>query len=99
MNARRVIDRVQAVALGKPVIERPGLGTTDWAGRPIAYAQLGRSSTSIGAAAAILERAVGGGADVHRRAEVRQEIRCAGGGDGERAAGVEAEEENARFLP
>src|SRR5689334_17481718 len=97
-HATRVIDRVQAVALCEPVVERPRLRAADRAGGPIANTQLSRTTTRIGAAASVLKRSIGGGANAHVSAEVRKEIHRPRRRDGERASGLEAEEIHAGLV-
>src|SRR5204863_10187959 len=89
--AQPLVQRVEAVALGEEMLRRPGLGGEGLARRPVASQEGERTRRSLAPRARELDAVVDLRRD--RRAEVRQLEEPARALDGERAVGVEAEEE------
>src|SRR5688572_7668733 len=97
MQTRSTIDRVQAVTLGQPVVERAGSGGGRGADRSILSGEL-RSRCAAMRTAARVHDAVAPRTYTHSRAKVRQRVQRTRSRDRERAAGVETEEEHARLA-
>lgn len=85
----------QAIALGEEVGEISGLAQLDGAGGPVAHLDLGGAVTWQPASAAIVDLSVGRQRSQHGCGEVRQVEEEAGAKDGQEAASVQREEEDA----
>src|SRR5215213_318689 len=94
-EAAAPVGGVEAVALGEPMLERPGLRGVRGAGRGVLGAELGGRRSAVHARALVVDR-IAMPADPHRGVKVRQQVKGAGTTDGEPAAGIEAEEPDAR---